>query len=136
MGRTQAQQTGQSFRLRTLAAFVLALLFGLQLAPLVQAQTARVPDCCMAAEGKGCSMHLHRAAHAGHTFAALRTQCPCTPMAPASASAHDTLALSASHLAFVLASERAATVQLRSLRGVRLAGSGGTRGPPAMTLAA
>jgi hypothetical protein len=136
MGRTQARQTGQSLRLRTLAAFVLAFLFGLQLAPLAQAQKA-VPDCCMAAEGKGCSMHLHRAAQGnGHTLAAVQPPCPCTPLAPASASAHGALALSVSHLDFALATERTAIVQPRSLRGVQCADSGGTRGPPAATLAA
>jgi hypothetical protein len=135
MGRTQAQHTGQSLLLRILAAFVLAFLFGLQLAPLAQAQKA-VPECCMAAEGKGCSMHLHRAAQAGHTIAAVPSQCPCTSLAPASVNAHGVMALSASHLDFAFASERAAVVQSRNLRGVPCADSGGTRGPPAVTLAA
>ena len=135
MGRTQARHARQSLCLRIFAAFVITFLFGLQLAPLAQAQNA-TPDCCMAAEGKGCSMHLHRAAQAGHTFAALRSQCPCAPMAPASVGAHNALALSASQLAFALASERAASVQPRSLRGVLASGSGGTRGPPAMAFAA
>ena len=136
MDRTLARHAGQSLRLRTVAGFVLALLFGLQLAPLARAQAATVPDCCMAAEGKGCSMHLHRATQAGHSFAAVQPRCPCPSLVPASVGAQSALSLSASQLDFSLASERAALAQSRSLRGAQAVGSGGTRGPPAMTLAA
>ncbi len=136
MDRIQARNAGQSLRLRIVAAFVLLLLFGLQVAPLAQAQ-AKVPDCCMAADGKGCSMHLHRAAQGtGLTFAAVRPQCPCPPMAPASASSHHALSFPAKHLDYALASGRAGIAQARSLRSAPAAGSTGTRGPPAVTLAA
>ena len=138
MGRTHTQHVEQSLRLRIVAAFLL-VLFGLQAAPLALAQVLKAPDCCMARDGQGCSMHLHRAEQAQqtrYTFAALQPRCPCTPLVPTSVDAHDSQSLSASHLHFVLAAERAASVQPRNLCGVQTTGNGCTRGPPSAMLLA
>ena len=133
-----ARRILSALRLRAAVAVLLVMVFGLQAVPLVQAQ-AKSPECCMAADGKGCSMHLHRAAGTGqtaHAVAALQPQCPCTPIASAAGGAHDAASLSSSKLHFALPAEGSACVQPCSLCDRAAADGSGTRGPPRLKLLA
>ncbi len=138
MGRTSAQIGVRSLSLRAVVAFLLLLVFGVGAVPFAQSQV-KAPDCCMAAEGKGCSMHLHRAAaadHGGHGIAAVQPRCPCTPMVPASAAAPDALSQPASELRFAPALQRAGPVQPDNLQTAQTLQSSDPRGPPLVMLSA